>query len=383
MSFRSLRFLLPLVATAGFLAPWGCSATDDTSNTYATGSSSSTSTTTNGTGGGGGNTGGNGQGGFNFGGNSGQGGSTINEDAACAATSAEASLVPLDIVILLDRSGSMSGSKWNGSVAALTNFVSDPASTGINVGIVYFPHTIVGVGSCDYLAYDDLVVPIGELPMNAQAMIDSLNAQTANGSNTPMYGAIRGALAAATSYQDANPSHKVIMVFASDGYPGGCGGSLDTIPVIAALADSAFNYNGVQTYVIAINGSSVSALNQIAAAGGTNTAYDVTADIALFSEKMAEIRTSALACESLIPPPPPGEELDTKKVAVKFTDGMMVEVEIPRADDAADCGSGPGWYYDDNMNPTKIILCPASCNVVQADPAGRLNILFGCEPDVN
>lgn len=384
MAFRSLRFVLPLAATAGWiLAAWGCSAADNETDPTAT-----TGTTSPGTGGntgsGGSNTGGStGEGGgLNFGGSNGQGGFGV--DAACASTSIQTELTPLDIIILLDRSGSMSGSNWTGSTAALTNFVNDPASAGINVGIQYFPLAdLQGLDDCDYTLYDDLSVPVGELPMNSQALATSIDTEDPLGGSTPIYGALKGVLFNATAYQDANPTHKVIVVFASDGDPNACPGNENQIPVISGLASSALNYNGVQTYVIAIAGATLSNLNQIAAAGGTGVAYDVTNDINAFSQKMAEIRASALACEFLLPPPPAGEVLDVAKVAVNYTPGGGVASQIPKATNAADCGSGDGWYYDNAVTPTKIILCPASCQTVQSDGEAKVDVLFGCEPDVN
>jgi len=174
------------------------------------------------------------------------------------------------------------------------------------------------------------------------------------------------------------------VVFASDGDPNSCPGNENQIPVISGLASSALNYNGVQTYVIAIAGATLSNLNQIASAGGTGVAYDVTNDINAFSQKMAEIRATALACEYLLPPPPEGEVLDINKVAVSYTPGGGgVPKQIPKAEDAGDCGSGEGWYYDNDVTPTKVLLCPASCQTVQSDGEAKVDVLFGCEPDNN
>lgn len=391
MASRSLRFILPTVAlSAWILAAWGCSASDNQGTGAAT---TTTSSSSSGTGGAGGNaTGSGGMGGaLNIGGNIGAGG--LDPDASCAATSAAAELIPLDIVILLDRSGSMGpesspSSNWSGATNALMNFVNDPASAGISVGIVYFPAAdLMGLDSCDKTLYQTLGVPIGELPMNAPALIQSMTDESPLGPDTPMYGALEGALGAATAYQDANLNHKVIMVFASDGYPGGCPSNQNTITAIASLAEHALNYNGVQTYVIALAGTSVTNLNQIAAAGGTNAAYDVTTNINDFSQKMAEIRASAVACEFAIPDPPPGQMLDFGLVGVKFTPGTGPADEIPKADNAMDCGTSQGWYYDIDPStggtPTKIILCPASCTAVQNDVDATIDVLFGCEPKNN
>jgi hypothetical protein len=204
----------------------------------------------------------------------------------------------------------------------------------------------------------------------------------ATGVGTPTYGALKGALMAATAYQDAHPTHKVILVLATDGDPTGCGGrSMDDI---AALARNALNYNGVLTYVIGVSGSTIAALDEIAAAGGTTAAYDITRDISEFSAKMAEIRTAELGCDFEIPPPPNGQELDPNIVNFTYTpNGVGTPKLLPRADDLADCNDQPGWYYDSNTAPRKIILCPASCATVQVDSNAKVAALFGCQSVVN
>ena len=66
----------------------------------------------------------------------------------------------------------------------------------------------------------------------------------------------------------------------------------------------------------------------------------------------------------------------------------LVPLRLPRASGATsttlmqvptvgDCTSG-GWYYDDNTNPTKISLCPATCSAVQQDANANLKIELGC-----
>lgn len=308
----------------------------------------------------------------------------IDEGSACVSTSVKAEEVALDIIVLLDRSGSMYGQNWNGATTALKQFVKDPGSDGLNVGLLFFPVDSPSDGLvCNHAHYDDLVVPLGQLPTNADPLVSAINAEAPNGGSTPMFGALEGALFAATAYKDANSGHKVILVFASDGDPNSCPVDQNEITNIAGLAQSALNYNGVETYVIAISGASVQNLNQIAAAGGTGSAFDVTGNIGEFAQKMVEIRQKALACEYNIPAPPGDDPLEFDKVAVKHVVGGADDKEIPRADDLADCGSSAGWYYDDPQNPTKILLCPASCTDVQLDALGRVDVHFGCKPQPN
>ncbi len=303
----------------------------------------------------------------------------IDDAGACAATSAQAQTIPLDMIILLDESGSMDGDKWTGATAALKSFIDDPASAGIGVGAVYFP--VDTSDDCNFTDYANLNVPIGTLPGNADALKASIDAEEPQG-GTPTFGALKGALFAATSYQDMNPTHKVIVVIATDGDPTSCSDTSTT--GIANLAKSAHNYNGVQTYAIAVAGSTISSLNAIAVAGGTVKAYDVTQNIGEFSKKMAEIRASALSCEFVIPPPPMAQQLDPTKVNLSYTaGGQGTPKTLPHVDNLAACGSKLGWFYDNNAKPTKVELCPSSCKTVQADSKAIVSVLFGCATQIN
>ena len=398
MTLRSLRsgrrpFTTPLRAFGALVVTtlsagiwFGCSASTD-SNTFGAGGGDSSATSTASGAGGDSSTStttSSGEGG-NVEFDAGISDANLDDDSACAATSATAEQILLDMIILLDRSGSMSGSNWTGSTDALKTFVNDPASDGINVGIAYFPiNAPPDNNGCNKDHYDDLAVPIAALPGNAPALVASISGESPNGPNTPTYGALEGVLFAATAQQDAEPTHKVVVVFASDGDPNGCPGNQNTISVIAALAQSALNYNGVQTYVIAVQGATLANLDQIAAGGGTGAAFDVTANVAAFSQKMAEIRLAALGCEFVIPPPPNNEELDVDKVNVTYTPGGQGSPQtLPHADNLQDCAGLPGWYYDNNAMPTKIQLCPASCTIVQADANAVVDVLFGCTTEVN
>jgi hypothetical protein len=75
--------------------------------------------------------------------------------AQCAAETHKAEIAPLDLMLLLDSSGSMSGaagmrSKWQTAQAALSSFISDPKSGGLNVGLQFFPPytTCTSDGDC-------------------------------------------------------------------------------------------------------------------------------------------------------------------------------------------------------------------------------------------
>ena len=323
-----------------------------------------------------------GAGGTNGLGGSGGGFASANGGAGgggvCVSTSEKAEPTPLDIVLLLDRSSGYAGEPWTVITSALGTFFEDPVSDGISVGMVYLSTVKPFADACDADNYKVLDVPIAPLPGNTFALTNSMPADAAGG--TPLHPGLQGALMAATAYQDAHPTHKVILVMTGDGDFNQC---TDDINPIAAMAKSAFDYNGVRTYVIAVQSpfQVLPNLDKIAEAGGT-TVYDAL-DISDFSEKMTEIRAAALGCDFEIPPPPGGQALIPDEVNFTYTPGGTdTPITLPRADDLADCGDKPGWYYDNNVAPTKIIVCPASCATIQNDSLAEVAAAFGCASQV-
>lgn len=87
------------------------------------------------------------------------------------------------------------------------------------------------------------------------------------------------------------------------------------------------------------------------------------------------IRGSVLSCEHAMPPDPPGKKLDPYAVTLQYTPTGGTPTALPHD---ATC-AGPGWHYDDLANPTKVILCPATCSTIMADAKGQVELLVGCE----
>jgi hypothetical protein len=91
------------------------------------------------------------------------------------------------------------------------------------------------------------------------------------------------------------------------------------------------------------------------------------------------IQGSTLACEFTIPPPPDGQDFDPGQVNVEFEDDAGATLDIGYVETAAECmGVTNGWYYDDPVAPTTIILCPQTCEAVQGFTTATVSIVFGC-----
>lgn len=303
--------------------------------------------------------------------------------------------------VMLDKSGSMleyvdpptnSITRWEVVTSALSQFVQAPTSSGLGVGLQFFPLGGSEPYSCEQWRYSNAAVSIGTLAdgVDAQetAVIDALNTTTPLG-GTPSRVALNGALEYAKLWKAAHPSHKVVVVLATDGEPQGCASNLVNTADSAQTGNSYTTINTqdgpitgppVQTYVIGV-GSALSNLTVIAQAGGTQDAFVLSdsGDPAAFIAAMDQIRKAAVGCDYSIPAAPVGQQFDKNKVNVVITPGAGTPLSLTGATGLGACDPlTGGWYYDDPANPTKIVLCPASCASVSADLDATVDIILGC-----
>jgi hypothetical protein len=149
-------------------------------------------------------------------------------------------------------------------------------------------------------------------------------------------------------------------------------GSVNDPDVICSYPDGTKPPASGKTYTTLVNktGGVRAKLCDEAAAWGPF--FDAVAD--------AVVETSKLACEIAIPDPG-SEELDPAAVNVQIVADDVPTVLVKVAGAAA-CGPSGGWYYDDDAAPTKVLLCPASCDLAQSTvglgKTGRIEVLFGC-----
>ena len=356
---------------------------------------------------------------------------------ACAGEEHVGDLTPVDVVIMLDQSGSMSspangGTIWELVTGALSDFVADPASDGLGVGLQYFPlpdgacdscstcnspnlqltDTATNICCCAYntnqtcalpngtscpsggvcfngacfsggsnatcsaAEYANLEVAVDVLPGNGNQVTMSLPNHGPRGL-TPTAPALQGAIDAATTRAIAHPDHAVAVVLATDGVPTECDPQ-DTAQIAAIAAAAANATPPILTFVIGIG--NVAGMNEIAFAGGTDQAYVINVGNAgeQFLQALNDIRGSLLACEFDMPEPDMGE-IDIDLVNVQLTPEGGMKQTIPQVSSAGECSAAGGWYYDDPVNPSRIILCPQTCEEVKALSMATINIVLGCK----
>ena len=92
-------------------------------------------------------------------------------------------------------------------------------------------------------------------------------------------------------------------------------------------------------------------------------------------------RTSRIECSTPIPEPPEGSFFQRDRINVFVRRGDASERVGKVADESACDADRGGWYYDDDDAPTRVILCPVSCEDAQptAGEATGLDVQFGCQ----
>jgi hypothetical protein len=315
----------------------------------------------------------------------GSGGGTPDPDAACGLVTEQGKATPLSLYIAFDKSNSMFGTKWDSGEAGLGAFVSDPASAGTTVALNFFP--LPEESTCDQFKYKTPAVPFGELPANADPVIQAIAAQEPNGVQTPIYPALGGAILACSDQLKQKPGTSCAVLLVTDGEPVGpapmCGGvDPDNPQSIADLAKKGVETFGVRTFVIGLQGVSAQTANLIAAAGGTDAAILVgSVNVQQeFQNALAKARGKALPCDYEIPTKVANGDIDPNFVNILFTPSAGGAPKTILQD--ATCANGVGWYYDNPASPTKIRFCPSTCQTVRTDLGAKVQILLGCKTEI-
>jgi hypothetical protein len=303
--------------------------------------------------GGGGDTSASGGGDFSFGATTSSGGGSTQggPDASCFGTAQAPERIfvdatvtdtittysPVALFIMLDRSGSMitgfptgSAQSWGNVTNALTSFVTNPASAGLDVGLGLFP-PLGGTGKCDGT---DCQVPAVDIGPIAKTGPQILSVMQNNGpfptNGTPTECALRGMTAECEAYSK-QASEPCVAVFITDGTPDLCDGNTTNLATIVATGLT----NGVKTFTLELPGvTDPNFLTQLAQAGGTNQSIDVTAGSSAIINALNTVRQKVtteqtthvkkvisrpLDCQWKIPPAPTGQTFDESKINVVFT----------------------------------------------------------------
>ena len=311
----------------------------------------------------------------------------------CGEKSKTATKVPPEILILLDRSGSMNEdinggtcndggvgvgancgatSKWALMVPAINKVVME-TEADVNWGLKFFPDNTIN--SCNVST--TAAVPVGA--GNAGAIASAIMASTsANGgvmtgyNNTPT----RSGMVGATTYlQSVTTTNPKFILLATDGVPT-CSalgpGGMDDAASEAAVA--AANTAGFKTFVVGIatGGSADLTLSTLAKAGGlprqgTPSYYPVStaADLA------AAVRTfigAANTCTFQVGPAPTDDGTTDVNRIVVYGDGVEIKIDTTHAN---------GYDYTDSTHQSIEVHGP-QCAQIKTGAIKQVSVNFIC-----
>lgn len=309
---------------------------------------------------------------------------------------AEARLLPSDVIWAIDTSGSMTAS-FPSIQQALNDFSARVIAAGVDARIIL----LAGSGLC-------VPVPLGSGqcgPSTGVVGAPALDTREPEFLHLDIpFGWSQGMSVILDNhglYQHLlRPDSHVQFVLTEDGPPPMLAADVtDRIegrglnPWDPPLAPGSWTFNGI----VCVNGIGVSTC-LISMAVPTTTleliqnTSGIVADLDLagqagadpFAELLDKLATAvivgaSISCEYTIPPAPPGETFDRERVNVVYTNGQGVQVTYPMVPAHVGCGANQGWKYDDEAQPSKVVLCPAACEVVQQDLEAQISVEFGCE----
>ncbi len=111
--------------------------------------------------------------------------------------------------------------------------------------------------------------------------------------------------------------------------------------------------------------------------GGTVDSVCKTSYASVFNN-LAKGLVTKLGCDFAMPTAD-GGTIDPDKVVVRYTPGSGPPRTLTHVTDISKCAANAdGWYYDRVPGPSKIIFCSTLCATAGVDTTGKVEILAGC-----
>ena len=285
----------------------------------------------------------------------------------CGAQEAKTETVPPNMLLVVDRSCSMTEvvanmmTKWDIAVGAINKMTTDFAGQ-IRFGLTLFPDKVTP--NCQQ---DKIPVPVA--PGTEMAIQTLLTAALVKGDplfpNGPCVTNIQTGMQQAATMEPAfmDTDRKSYAVLITDGKET-CGNDNTTEIVIKTMFDTA----GVPTFVIGFgSGVDPTQMDKFAVAGGvpavngTHKYYDA-GDQASLDLALSTIAKSTLSCSYSLDSVPP----NPNEIYVFFDNVTKVPRDIMN-----------GWEYDAGKN--QVVFFGTACDDLKNGVVKDLDIVFGCD----
>ena len=295
------------------------------------------------------------------------------EDANCGTSARTMTQVPADLLLVLDRSGSMTNDiatdnlcdvttgtcqeRWATMIAAMKTVLAK-APTSIHWGLKFFstPSVTTAIGTTPMGC---VVLPSAEVPIgtgNANDLVSAIASTTPN-YNTPTRASIETAATYLSSLQDGRQKY---ILLATDGQPNcAVGGeyatSTDLEATLQAIAGA--YAAGIKVHVIGV-GPSAGNLDAMAEQGGTGKFYPALSPETL-SAALDTIVGAVASCVYTMATTPP----DPNNLGV-YLDKQLV----PQS-------ASDGWILGSNNS---VVFSGPICDGIKAGRYTDVQVLYGC-----
>lgn len=336
------------------------------------------------------------------------GGRTVTENCASSKASAMdlTEVRPADIIFAIDSSGSM-GEEIDFVQTYMNEFSEQIVASGIDVHVILIADSgpaMPGAPATGGMGGQ----PGGGGPVfgGGQRLSVCIDAPLGSGScpddsNLPTYAHVPTRVAsndALTRIVDTYPmwrqhlrpeATKSFVVVTDDDARGMAAGALTSAELFDAAIRQAdpmmfaeYTFNGVFCFTECDAAAAIGSVYKDLVANTKGVSGDLCLqDFQPVFNRLAEqiIQTSgaSITCEWDLPAAPTGQSFSGELVEVQRTTSTGT-APLGRVASAADCGAG-GWHLDSALNPTKILACPSTCQEMQNQSGGKIDITFACE----
>lgn len=325
--------------------------------------------------------------------------------SACNGVSIEAEPLPVDMVLLMDRSigysyttdpdalvlpGPGQSSRWRILTSAIEAFAKTPEASMLGASLIFYGKTGTNLdaGNCAASDYVRPEVSMELLKDNGPRIVEAMRATEPAGLS-PTVPALIGAYQYATATLQKDRTRETVVVLFTNGFPTECATKAPS-DVVKVIADAAAAPAPIRTFVVGVGTTQLLEaasynLAHYAQAGATQRppyVLDLSRDTQEFPQRLIatllDIPNKFLSCEFALSSPSPASVVDPSLVRLVYQPYVGEPQEVPQLVDATRCTQSPngGFYFDDPTNPSRIIACPCSCANLGF---GRLSIVFGCD----
>jgi hypothetical protein len=287
-------------------------------------------------------------------------GGNSGDEMGCGGELYQATVIPPNVLIVLDRSGSMDaklgdeGTKWEVAQDAIAQLVTQ-YSTQVRFGLSLYPGLDPECDEGMGCSAGDVFVDVGG--DTAAQIIDVLGLVDTCTLGTPTAEALEG-LQDYAGLEDLERPNFILLV--TDGKS-----TCDPpVPMVAALRDQ---IPEIKTFVVGFgDGADPNELNAMAEAGGTavmgEAKYYQADDAQALVDAFGVIAGSVLSCTFVLDKVPP----DPDELYVYINDVQVLRDPI----------HVDGWDYEPNSNQISFYGPP--CSLLQSGDVKDLEIVFGC-----